>query len=881
MAMLVRRSSSGKNAHFANVLTEFDDFSQAAAAENGAATQAEPSRPLEAKTPAPPANPAPEKSRPNPFTTALPKAGAAAAEAPPSSDVPPPSPVSPLSPSNSPAKRLLKKGATKVQAKAPPVMSVLQSFHKIAGIVEAALKAKEPDDPPATVVGQKSDAAADDSPDRRGVLVGRPAVSGGAAAAAAAAPRPAGEGGAGAVAGAPAAVGSAMSSPLPGSCGAAPGLRSSSACSTGSRLADIFDDRGYLGRETPQHWALLSCPVRPTHESRVPPGAGPTKLPKRRQMSNALATLQLDDERTKQRNRKAHCARRKTKDQQKARRVVLLFEPVSLEEPYVSKYAELSDDDNHAGDSEYETKGALGLGKFRRATAMLLTNTALVRKQEKDHVRDSDALNSGISSAQRLRLQALFRFFTLRVAGPHKAELMQRCTWFHFLRFCDLVGNPGGVPHSVAADIFDLLKDEALDPPAMNFGAWFGAVMRTVRTCTGNDKVQGMRLFFDVCLPCCENKLASVMVAGGQAALPASPANGIVGHRVRASTADAVTPRGRPRRASNAEAEASSTSASAASDTRADWRPLPPAGWQSDLAEEQMCEPEVLQLLHEHAPALRRLFLDVARWAPGTPHGQLAAAKAARLNPVQPKKEQQRVKRSNLLATPPAVPAASGARAEESSGSEENYALPESDEEFEPDSLTSPSTFGRQSSPFVPPSERLRAKKAERSKPAKRVRMSRDNFEAMLRELAIFPEMVQLHSLEHHVSLSLSRRRKTEFTYGAFVECLCRILFVYLCAYGNVLQQKTTSHHRCVWMIALLRKRCEMYGEKIGLDDGLIGEGGLDDDDDDNFGSPSLWDKRRYCDIDKLGAKEILLWKTMVCKISAYDLPATWSERRS
>merc|ERR1712232_1059181 len=145
-------------------------------------------------------------------------------------------------------------------------------------------------------------------------------------------------------------------------------------------------------------------------------------------------------------------------------------------------------------------------------------------------------------------------------------------------------------------------------------------------------------------------------------------------------------------------------------------------------------------------------------------------------------------------------------------------------------------------------------------KPTKRKRLSRENFENMLRALRIFPEFVQTHSMQQHVDLSLSRRGITELTYAAFVECLCRIAFIYLCTYGNGVQQAAPSQMKAMWLLTLLRVRCRDYRE-LNLCEGLAGP-------QDGSGG-KLWEKRRITNLEKLRLERSILWRTMEAEIDS------------
>merc|ERR1712232_1096496 len=140
-------------------------------------------------------------------------------------------------------------------------------------------------------------------------------------------------------------------------------------------------------------------------------------------------------------------------------------------------------------------------------------------------------------------------------------------------------------------------------------------------------------------------------------------------------------------------------------------------------------------------------------------------------------------------------------------------------------------------------------------KPTKRKRLSRENFENMLRALRIFPEFVQTHSMQQHVELSLSRRGISELTYAAFVECLCRIAFIYLLTFGNGVQQVAPSECKAMWLLTMLRVRCRDHGKETNLTEELAGAS--------NGNGGTLWSKRKALNVEKLKLENLIFWRTL------------------
>merc|ERR1712176_465857 len=130
----------------------------------------------------------------------------------------------------------------------------------------------------------------------------------------------------------------------------------------------------------------------------------------------------------------------------------------------------------------------------------------------------------------------------------------------------------------------------------------------------------------------------------------------------------------------------------------------------------------------------------------------------------------------------------------------------------------------------------------------------------MLRQLGLFPSIVQTHTLQQHIDLSLSCRGVSEFTYAAFVECLCRIAFVFLDGYGNTTQQKASSLCKGCWLIALLAARCQRCGPSIGLPSALC-----------SLHPRTLWATRKKFNLEGTPLEELVLWRAMNACQSDYQ----------
>merc|ERR1712217_83860 len=152
-----------------------------------------------------------------------------------------------------------------------------------------------------------------------------------------------------------------------------------------------------------------------------------------------------------------------------------------------------------------------------------------------------------------------------------------------------------------------------------------------------------------------------------------------------------------------------------------------------------------------------------------------------------------------------------------------------------------------------------------RYSPQKTLGVSPEGFEAMLKDLGFFPDIVQIHSLKQHLHHSLTRHPHSlgQLTFSAFLECLCRIVFVYLSIYGNSVQLPAPSKSKCLWLIAMLRVRCRDFGQDLGLPTSLTG----DPSKGENEGS--LWRTREACVLDTMPLKRLFLWRALDADVAS------------
>merc|ERR1711957_617000 len=146
--------------------------------------------------------------------------------------------------------------------------------------------------------------------------------------------------------------------------------------------------------------------------------------------------------------------------------------------------------------------------------------------------------------------------------------------------------------------------------------------------------------------------------------------------------------------------------------------------------------------------------------------------------------------------------------------------------------------------------------------------MSQEAFERMLRELKFFPEIIQVHSLNQHIQSSMTRHGcdvdTGRLTFSAFLECICRIAFVYLSVYGNSVQLVAPSKCKCLWLITMLRVRCRELGKELNFPHGLVGMGPEASDEEGIF-----WHTRDNIVLDTMPLKHIVLWRAIDADVSS------------
>eukprot|EP00927_Polykrikos_kofoidii_P022323 TRINITY_DN20870_c0_g2_i1.p1 TRINITY_DN20870_c0_g2~~TRINITY_DN20870_c0_g2_i1.p1 ORF type:complete len:1106 (-),score=180.65 TRINITY_DN20870_c0_g2_i1:45-3362(-) len=385
-----------------------------------------------------------------------------------------------------------------------------------------------------------------------------------------------------------------------------------------SRITSFFDRFGKMVPEVPPHWALAASGNHPLNTTVKLDKPGPSALSRRMQVVSARRTLEKDRQLTDKRVELLSDANGSSKvDQQKLRNRLLLIQPLQSLSDCTDHFTQILDDmDKHfIHNLKKGTSGSAG-AKFKKATSRVMRLAKMkhhpfqTEEEEEEEAsvlpsisRESIALVStpAITSQQRTRMSTIFHTYTYRVAGPSRLDLMQRSTWFRFLHHCELLGTVGGISFSQGSAIFAIFS-KGHDPPMLTLGSWFAAVQRVLRGPNFfSTQTEMLTHFFDVYLRRCEARL-------GGSSIPVITVNGLTiaePSRVSfVSCTSSITCGGVPV-ADEVQVRRASGEGSAGV-----------KGWLKDRAEEQLCEPEVLALMHGYAKPLLVLFRHFARRRP-------------------------------------------------------------------------------------------------------------------------------------------------------------------------------------------------------------------------------------------------------------------------
>jgi len=268
-------------------------------------------------------------------------------------------------------------------------------------------------------------------------------------------------------------------------------------------------------------------------------------------------------------------------------------------------------------------------------------------------------------------------------------------------------------------------------------------------------------------------------------------------------------------------------------------------GWHSDRAEEEMCEPEVLVLLHEYEAPLRSIFkLYAKRWH------KMSPKRSHKPNAVLVPRDLSRFGTKDAdIAEDPALPA--GFVLPDESITQDVIPLSGSEDVSEDDEDEFPTMDAMEGLQLIAQED-----DCEGMCPYKAgdVQMLPSSFLAMIRDFGFFPNIVQHHSLRQHLEITLNRRKAVKLNYEAFIECLLRISFVYLSIYGNNVQQACSAKGKCVWLLTFLQSRYKLLGLSRRMS--AVNRGEHVD------GSGHDWVKKPV-NVDTMPLNDLVLWEAM------------------
>lgn len=281
-----------------------------------------------------------------------------------------------------------------------------------------------------------------------------------------------------------------------------------------------------------------------------------------------------------------------------------------------------------------------------------MEDTAL--NPEEEDPEEQTLMNKGTGSAmtneQRALLHLIFRKSIMKVtAKGGRATLMYRWTWFRFLIHCQLIGTDDSwdmktpsetkVPWSLAVKIFKLFQEPNSQPPALSFSGWANALQAAIRAkglyTTAPEVIEAV---FSTFIPRAQMQMGitdqEASKEGDRSHSISSRQNSRTSSRAMSRSFSRGQSRSMSRSLSRSQSRGMSRSMSRSmskvgrsssralsvfstggstcgedsdDETMTDDGKLPLV-WQLNLAEQQICEPECLQLLHEYSKLLEILF---------------------------------------------------------------------------------------------------------------------------------------------------------------------------------------------------------------------------------------------------------------------------------
>eukprot|EP00933_Yihiella_yeosuensis_P025559 TRINITY_DN19817_c1_g1_i1.p1 TRINITY_DN19817_c1_g1~~TRINITY_DN19817_c1_g1_i1.p1 ORF type:complete len:750 (-),score=111.17 TRINITY_DN19817_c1_g1_i1:225-2474(-) len=397
-------------------------------------------------------------------------------------------------------------------------------------------------------------------------------------------------------------------------------------------FADVyFDKYGVVNRKNPKNWLLKSCIGAGLAKScHVEMGHG--SLSTRQQLMNTTRSLENAKARVEVQIKQSVAQHEEyiaqVGDPERIRYLQLIFAPLK-DLPEHPTFQDLLKDTVLPGDLEAEDKERrkeLARRRARKATAKVcLLNklgssvgsppTATDATKVKPAIR-TKATGGAMSNQQRVLLLAVFQHMIFRVSGPTKSQLMKRCTWFRFLIHSGLLGcradmdecsgpQEATIDYQYATRVFNKYAESG---NVLTFSGWASATQFILKS-PGFHETQheAVGALFDRVLARAQEKYglktqdlipSSSTMRGRQSMAARSTAS------VASMTMSVALLTGAP---SEAASQCGDSVAEGAGEDD-----IAPLKWQIALGEEQMCEPETLQMLHQFLPHLKHLFMYYA-----------------------------------------------------------------------------------------------------------------------------------------------------------------------------------------------------------------------------------------------------------------------------
>eukprot|EP00434_Breviolum_minutum_P020640 symbB.v1.2.018198.t1/scaffold1442.1/size120416/8 len=396
-------------------------------------------------------------------------------------------------------------------------------------------------------------------------------------------------------------------------------------------LQDFFNNNGVLIADRPQNWVLLASLGRPLSRSK-PSTEQHGSLSTRQQLLNSQNSLENARKRAQFQRKETSefqgTTNSRAVDIQRLRHLHLVFQPL-----------------------EYVPSAPI----FKKHIVQVYMEDASGLNREEEDLEEQTLMNKGTGSTmnndQRSLLHTIFKKSILKVTGKGgRTALMYRWTWFRFLIHCKLIGPDGSwdmttpaetkVPWSLAVKIFKLFQEPSSQPPALSFSGWANALQATIRArglyTTGPEVIEAV---FSTFIPRAQAQLgisedearrsqgdgrhsvSSQRSASRSQSRSMSRANSRSMSRSLSRSQSRNMSRSMSRSMSKVGRSSSralsffsaggSTVGEDSDDTMTDDGKLPLV-WQINLAEQQLCEPECLQLIHEYIGLLKILFKHYA-----------------------------------------------------------------------------------------------------------------------------------------------------------------------------------------------------------------------------------------------------------------------------